>query len=356
MRRGGVVSRSRVAVGPFRKRAHACKSRAISEPPGHRPVVGKATRGCRVSIALSADTAVAPRRAGRPRRGGAAAAAHRARVRPPAGARSRRADALVADRVRARLHAAPFPLEQISAMLLELGVVPPHGKADRAQRAARRRRGTAARRAAAFAAAQRRARAAQHLSSPTGCTLCCCCCFDMASCSACMCSCSTIGMCVEELDACCSDRAAATGTWAAAPCASGAVASSRAEHPRCRPGPRAAVARPAAVCVRRLPPRAEVRATPRTQPLTAHAHVLTVCCVCACAQAETRPLLCRRPRRRRLCPPAPPPRRRAAAPPRRRSPQRPPPRRPPPCPPSHRQSAESLRRAASPIRRACAHA
>ena len=99
-------------------------------------------------------------------------------------------------------------------------------------------------------------------------------------------------------------------------------------HPRCRPGPRAAVARPVAVCVRRLPPRAEVRATPRTQPLTAHAHVLTVCCVCACAQAGTRPLLCRRPRRRRLCPPAPPPRRRAAAPPRRRSPQRPPPRRP----------------------------
>ena len=76
-------------------------------------------------------------------------------------------------------------------------------------------------------------------------------------------------------------RAAAIASRPPACCRPGcarAVPALRELHLRCRPGPRAAVARPAAVCVRRLPPRAEVRATPRTQPLTAHAHVLTVCC------------------------------------------------------------------------------
>ena len=269
---------------------------------------------------------------------------HRARVRPRAGARDRRADALVADRVRARLHAAPFPLEQVCALFGAWRQSSTWRSCSCATRCSSCR-GAATRRSAVFAAAQRRARAAQNLSLPGGLHVVLCC-FD--------------GLvlhdrhvrhgCGRVLQRSRRDHRRVAGRAVRERCLL------RELHPRCRPGPRSAVARPAAVCVRRVPPRAEVRATPRTQPLTAHAHVLTVCCVCACAQAETRPLLCRRPRRRRLCPPAPPPRRRAAAPPRRRSPQRPPPRRPPPCPPSHRQSAESLRRAASPIRRACAHA
>ena len=57
----------------------------------------------------------------------------------------------------------------------------------------------------------------------------------MASCSGCMC-------------VCCSDRAADA---ADGPCASGAGASPRAAS-SCRPSPRAAVARPAAVCARRF--------------------------------------------------------------------------------------------------------
>ena len=44
-------------------------------------------------------------------------------------------------------------------------------------------------------------------------------------------------------------------------------------QPCCRPRPRAAVAWPAAVCVRQRPPQAKVRAMARTQPLAAHAHV-----------------------------------------------------------------------------------
>ena len=102
-----------------------------------------------------------------PRRGGAAAAPHRARVRPRAGARDRRADALVADRVRARLHAAPFPLEQVCALFGAWRQSSTWRSCSCATRCSSCR-GAATRRSAVFAAAQRRARAAQNLSLPGG--------------------------------------------------------------------------------------------------------------------------------------------------------------------------------------------
>ena len=184
----------------------------------------------------------APRRAVRPRRGGAAAAPRRARVRPPAGARGRRADA----RRRSRAWSAPCGTASTGAGLrmgsyLHLAkllvrnalLVVAVGQPRAAPPRLRQRNATHGR--------------APHRSSPTCCTLCCCCCcFDMAWRSACMSSCSTVGIWVEALDACLARR-------------------------------------PLFACVDFLLT-TKVRAPPRTQPLTAHAHVLTVCCACVLKQ------------------------------------------------------------------------
>ena len=78
--------------------------------------------------------------------------------------------------------------------------------------------------------------------------------FVLASCSACMCWCCTIAMCVEALDVCI--------------------------FARCRRSQRAALARPAALCERRLPPRATVVCV-STQTRRCTAHARADCAVCA---------------------------------------------------------------------------
>jgi hypothetical protein len=141
-------------------------------------------------------------------------------------------------------------------------------------------------------------------------------CFVKASSSTCMWTCCTMGVRRVLQQA---PRMMAHGEG---PCASGAIFQ-RCILTHCWPSPRAAEARPGAVCVRRPPPRAKVRATAtRTQPLTANAHELMLCvCVCSRAGRATDgpplpPPLHRGPRHRRLLsaaahrpppPPRPPP-------------------------------------------------
>ena len=96
-----------------------------------------------------------------------------------------------------------------------------------------------------------------------------CCSVMMASCSGCMC-------------ACCSDRAADA---ADGPCASGAGASpSPRAASSCRPHLRAAVARPAAVCARRLPQGARDGSNPTDHSARARANSSLI----ACAQTGLR--------------------------------------------------------------------
>ena len=140
-------------------------------------------------------------------------------------------------------------------------------------------------------------------------------CFVKASSSTCMWTCCTMGVRRVLQQA---PRMMAHGEG---PCASGAIFQ-RCILTHCWPSPRAAEARPGAVCVRRPPPRAKVRATARTQPLMANAHELMLCvCVCSRAGRATDgpplpPPLHRGPRHRRLLsaaahrpppPPRPPP-------------------------------------------------
>ena len=121
-----------------------------------------------------------------------------------------------------------------------------------ARRAADRRRGAAARRADAFAAQQRvhgRQSSWLLLHGHIG----------EATCSACMCTRAADRAHVHTRAL----QRSRYSRWSMAdrdmrerrPRVRGAL------HACCRPGPRAAVAWPGAVCVRRLPPRAEVRAT-----------------------------------------------------------------------------------------------
>ena len=132
-------------------------------------------------------------------------------------------------------------------------------------------------------------------------------CFVKASSSTCMCTCCTMGVRVESFDACCSNGAADDGAWRRTVRERRHRFFQRCILTHCWPSPRAAVARPGAVCVRRPPPRAKVRATAsRTQPLTANAHELMLCvCVCSRAGRATDgpplpPPLHRGPRHRRL--------------------------------------------------------
>ena len=240
---------------------------------------------------------------------------HRARVRPRAGARDRRADALVADRVRARscctistgaglcivwrmasiLHMAKLLVRNA---LFVVAVVRPRGAPPCLQRST--------------VHGQHRTSLCQGLHVVL-------CCFDTASCC-------TIGMCVTAVDACCSDRVATTGVLPAGLCASGAGASRAASAlptgPTCRGGP-------AGRCLRASTSSSSRGARDASNPAAHGARARSDCVLCACARAGTRPRLRRRPRRRRLSSahresalrparPGPPPQ------PRRRSPQQPP--------------------------------
>ena len=121
-----------------------------------------------------------------------------------------------------------------------------------------------------------------------------------------MCTCCTMGVRVEAFDACCSNGAADDGAWRRTVRERRHRFFQRCILTHCWPSPRAAEARPGAVCVRRPPPRAKVRATARTQPLMANAHELMLCvCVCSRAGRATDgpplpPPLHRGPRHRRL--------------------------------------------------------
>ena len=176
-------------------------------------------------------------------------AAARAAVLHAACARGRRADALlvVAARVRARLHAAQFSIEPAFVV----GAVASNVNMEKLRTP---RRGAAARRVGAFAAKRRIARVLQQPFSQLAARA-----VELLSQSV------ELRVHVHVLH----DRHVRRGVrrelqrsrrgrrrTTDRQYASGAGASPRARHPCRRPGPRAAVARLAAVCVRRLPPRA----------------------------------------------------------------------------------------------------
>ena len=160
--------------GGWGKRAHACKSRAISEPPDHRPVVGRSlsrvvgeSEHMHAHLARSPNGRVATRplgkastcmqisrdlrMAGWPPGHWGKRAGSSLLLEPPFCTRARRrADALlvVAARVRARLHSAQFSIEPAFVV----GAVASNVNMEKLRTP---RRGAAARRVGAFAANQR---------------------------------------------------------------------------------------------------------------------------------------------------------------------------------------------------------